>query len=369
MSEPAKLKAVAERLNLSQSTVSRALNDYRDIALDTKRLVREAANELGYVPNKHARRLASGKSETMAYVVPWRDGQLAKSFLSELIAGMSGALSVHGWDLAVLAPQSTDEEVGMFKRIARTRHISGLVISRTFHDDERFEILRRLKVPFVAHGRSSGSGDAAWLDVDNERAFSQMTQHLVELGHRSIAHIAGPQIYNFAVQRAHGWRRGLREAGIVPAHDWLQPTELNAEGGKSAMQKLLALKHPPSGVCCVSDFVAIGAMQAIREAGFVPGREVSLIGYDGLEIGAWLEPPLTTMSQPLQSAGCRLAEMLIDIVDGARTPGQSQELFHASLVRRGTAGPPMADWPPARRLSGKSTKAKAETKKNGGLKS
>ena len=111
------------------------------------------------------------------------------------------------------------------------------------------------------------------------------------------------------------------------------------------MERLLKLDTVPTAVCCVSDVVAVGAMQAIREAGLRPGREISVIGYDGLDLGAWLDPPLTTMRQPLQSAGRMLADMLIKLVEGESKPCDSQELFRASLVRRGTANPPVEDWP------------------------
>ena len=348
MGEPARLKVIAARLNLSQSTVSRALNDYRDISDRTKQLVREAAEELGYQPNIHARRLALGKSETLGYVMPWQDDQLTESFLSELMAGMAKALSGYGWDLTVLVPHSVEEEIELFQKIARTRHISGLVISRTYSDDQRFRMLRDLQIPFVSHGRSSDCDMTAWLDVDNELAFAEMAAHLAALGHRRIAHIAGPEVYNFARQRRTGWRSGIDQAGLDPTESPLEVTELSFEGGKAAMGRLLALECPPTAVCCVSDVVAIGAMLAIREAGLVPGREISLIGYDGLEIGAWIEPPLTTMRQPQQSAGRRLAEMLIRLVEGTSQPSDTQELVRASLVRRGTANPPVSGWPAGR---------------------
>ena len=353
MEEPTGLKVIAERLNLSESTVSRALNDYRDISARTKARVRDAAEELGYEPNTHARRLASGKSDTIGYVMPMQDGQLTETFLGELMAGMAKMLAGRGWDLMVLAPHSPEDELAMFKKIARARHVSGLVISRTYSDDPRFRILQDLEIPFVSHGRSNDSGNAAWLDVDNELAFVEMTAYLASLGHQRIAHIGGPPMYNFARQRADGWKRGLNDAGLEETAGYAESTELSFDGGNAAMNRLLALDKPPTAVCCVSDVVAIGAMRAIRDAGYLPGREISLVGYDGLEIGSLLDPPLTTMSQPLQSAGSRLAEMLITIVEGKSLPADNQELFRASLVRRGTANPPVEGVPEGRSTTGR----------------
>ena len=112
-----KLAMIAQRLNLSESTVSRALNDYQDIAIETKALVRKTAAELGYVPNMHARRLASGKADTIAFVMPRTDGQLNAAFLGELMTGMAESLTARGWDLSVLVPRNLDEELAMYRNI------------------------------------------------------------------------------------------------------------------------------------------------------------------------------------------------------------------------------------------------------------
>ena len=343
-----KLNMIAQRLNLSESTVSRALNDYRDISADTKALVRKTAAELGYMPNMHARRLASGNADTIAYVMPRSDGQLNASFLGELMTGMAEALTARGWDLSVLVPRSVDEELEMFRNISRTRHVSGLVISRTLTKDVRFQLLKELNIPFVAHGRSLDSDQAAWVDVDNAAAFTEMTTHFASLGHRRIAHIGGADTYNFAVQRAKGWRTALEMLALPYDAGLYDVTDLSFDGGEAAMKRLLALPEPPTAVCCISDVVAIGAMRALRENGLVPGREVSIIGYDGLDIGAWLEPPLSTMKQPLQSAGQQLIEMVTRMVEKGDAPQDHQKLYRATLVRRGTDNPPSADWPGSR---------------------
>ena len=322
------LNIVAQHLKLSESTVSRALNDYQDISEDTKALVRKAASDLGYVPNPHARRLASGKVDNIAYIMPRSDGQFNASFVVELMAGMAEALNSKGWDLSVLVPNSAEEEITMFKKISRTRYVSGLIISRTFERDDRFKILQDLKIPFVSHGRSMDSAAAAWIDVDNETAFSDMAAHFIALGHRRIAYIGGERkLQFFNTARAVGWRNALEQAGIIVDPDLHQKAELSYAGGAVAMQNLLMLADPPTAVCCISDHVAIGATRALRACGLVPGREVSVIGFDGLEIGKWLEPPLSTMKQPLQSTGQQLVEIVINMIENGDTPrGSSKTL-------------------------------------------
>jgi len=106
-----------------------------------------------------------------------------------------------------------------------------------------------------------------------------------------------------------------------------------------------ALNDPPTAVCCISDHVAIGAMRALRNCGLVPDCEVSIIGYDGLEIGNWLKPPLSTMKQPLQSAGQQLVEIVINMIENGDSPEDHQKLYRATLVRRGTDNPPVPGCP------------------------
>ncbi len=335
------LKSIAKKLSLSESTVSRALNNYKDISKSTKELVNKTVSKMGYQPNVFARRLASGNPECLGFVIPWRDGQLNDPFLGEIMAGMTSALNKHGWDLTVLVVKTLEDEIQLFKKLSVSKNISGLVISRTLRKDKRFRLLTNLKIPFVAHGRSDNCNESAWLDIDNEAAFYDMARHFISLGHKKIAHIGGPNIYNFSIQRESGWRKGVLEAGYDLPNEYLQIAELSFEGGMKAMDKLLNLNTPPTSVCCVSDTVAVGAMQSIRNHKLSPGKEVSLIGYDGLELGAWIDPPLSTMKQPLQSVGEDLALMLINLVNCKKQPAELQKLFRASLLRRGTDNPPM----------------------------
>ena len=343
MESAPKLEMIARRLNLSESTISRALNDYSDISKKTKKLVWTVANEMGYQPNIHARRLASGKSETVAYLLPVHESELGNSFVSELIAGMSSILSENGWDLTILSPTTAEDEIALFQKIARNRHISGLVISRTLVNDPRFEILNELEIPFITHGRSHSSEETAWIDVDNEKAFFEVTQHLANLGHKRIAHIGGPLKYNFSTQRAGGWEKGMRHLEFEIPDGYHQISDFCFEGGKSAMLGLLELAVPPTAVCCVSDVMAIGAMQALRENNIIPGEAVSIIGYDGLEIGKYVEPPLSTITQPRKAAGEKIAKRIMELIEMGSKPKEIQELLSATILRRGTDNPPLVD--------------------------
>lgn len=333
------LKALSQHLGLTEGTVSRAINDYKDISPRTRERVKKAATELGYRPNSNARRLATGKAECVGFVLPWQAGTISEPFLGELLSGLSDAISARHWDLNVAVSRSAKDELSIITRLAQSGRVSGLVISRTLSHDPRIEHMQNLGIPFVSHGRTASPEDYAWFDIDNFGAFREAVWHLSELGHTQIAHIHGPLDYNFAASRLAGYRRGLldRNLDVDPAME--AKSDMTQDGGYLAMRYLLTLNQIPTAITCVSDMVAVGAMRALREHGKMPGKDISVIGYDGLPMGEHTHPALTTMAQPLQMAGKHIGEMLLAVVDGD-DPKKHQELWNATLTRRETDCPP-----------------------------
>lgn len=333
------LKALSKHLGLTEGTVSRAINDYKDISPRTRERVKKAANELGYRPNSNARRLATGNAEAVGFVLPWQAGNISEPFLGELLSGLSDAISARHWDLNVAVSRSAKDELSIITRLAQSGRVSGLVISRTLSHDPRIEHMQNLGIPFVSHGRTASPEDYAWFDIDNFGAFREAVWHLTELGHTHIAHVHGPLDYNFAASRLAGYRRGLLDRNLDVDPSMEAKSDMTQEGGYLAMRYLLTLQKIPSAITCVSDMVAVGAMRAIREKGMRPGKDISVIGYDGLPLGEHTHPALTTMAQPLQMAGKHIGEMLLAVVDGD-DPKKHQELWNATLTRRETDCPP-----------------------------
>lgn len=333
------LKTLSRQLGLTEGTVSRALNGYDDIAPKTRERVRETAARLGYHPNSNARRLATGNAECIACILPWQSTHIADPFLGELLDGISEALAERHWDLTVTVPRSQEDEIATIRRLARAGRVNGVVISRTLLRDPRVETLQEIGLPFVAHGRTASPQDFAWLDTDNFAAMREATLHLAGLGHRRIAHIHGPLRYNFAAERLMGYRQALQDAGLAAGPALEAGSETDLATGHDAMHRLLAADEVPTAVVCVTDMVAIGAMKAIRELGLLPGRDMSVVGYDGIPIGEHMSPALTTMKQPLHSAGQKLVTMLMSVIDGD-DPANNQEILSAQLVRRETDKPP-----------------------------
>ncbi|MEL7091810.1 MAG: LacI family DNA-binding transcriptional regulator [Pseudomonadota bacterium] len=332
-------RALATHLGLTVGTVSRALNGYPDISEATQARVREAADRLGYRANQNARRLSIGTPETVCYLMPRQTGAHVPPFVAELLAGLSDTLAERNWDLLVAQVGVSEDDVDTLAKLIRSDRIAGVVLSRPLKHDPRIALLMELNCPFVVHGRTAASDAYAWFDVDGHDAFAAAVTHLATLGHRRIAMISAPLENEFAQQRLDGFRHGVRVNALETRADYVQQAEFSDAGGQAASEMLLDLPVPPTAFVCASDEMALGALAAIRARGLVPGRDVSVIGYDGVHFGVHANPPLTTMAQPQAGAGRRLGDMLLSVIDGA-DPRTQQELQRAHLVRRKTDGPP-----------------------------
>jgi len=332
------LKDLAKALELSEGTVSRALNGYSDISANTVKRVEDAATRLGYKPNQTARRLATGIAEAVAYVIPQNHSSLAEPFVSQLLQGIEESLSRRGWDLLVCHAGSAEEESEKINRLITSGRVGGVVLSRPFRNDARIKLLQKANFPFVVHGRSANSDNYAWYDIDNELAILTAVNHLVQLGHERIGFIGAPLYYNFAYMRLEGYKQALANNGISYNESIVVITEMNDDAGESAAANLLDSSEPPTAFLCVSDTQAIGVLAAVRARDLVAGRDISVIGYDGLKIGRHTNPPLTTMSQPLAQSGRELGDMLLAIIDGD-DPCELQILKRAELLLRKSDGP------------------------------
>lgn len=332
------LKQLALHLGLTEGTVSRALNDYADISPKTRQKVRAAAEAMGYRANSTARRLATGKAEAVAYIMPTSRSAISTPFVSQLLQGLGDALAKRGWDLLVVQPTSAEDELDQLRKLVVSGKVSGVVLSRPAKVDDRINYLRTSGFPFIVHGRSKDAEGYAWYDVDGKQAFVDAVDHLVALGHGRIGFVGAPTYMNFSQERLDGYTAGLAANGLAFDPMLVSITDLSDEGGERAAHDLLSATAPPTALLCTNDVQAIGALAAIRAKGLRPGTDVSVIGYDGVWMGRHTNPPLTTMSQPQAHSGHELGDMLVAIIDG-KDPTNFQVLRRAALVRRQSDGP------------------------------
>jgi LacI family transcriptional regulator len=330
---------VARHVGVAKGTVSRVLNNYTDISDATRKRILKAVQDLGYQPSATARNLKRGRQDTLGIVIPVGHGSGADPFLSEFIDGIARALDDLGLDLLVTTTHSRGHMIETLQRLIARRKVDGFIVTRTEVDDPRIAYLSEHGFPFVAHGRTRDPAGYAWFDIDNEATFADGVRHLYSLGHERIGFLGGSLELNFALQRRDGYRQGLAALGLRHDPDLETLQALSEKGGFAGAKALLSLPEPPTALLCATDALAIGAIQFCRKFGLGVGSDVTVIGYDGLPVGEYIDPPLTTFSQSAQEAGGRVARMLVDCLDG-KEPTSLQALAKATLIRRASDGAP-----------------------------
>ncbi len=327
------IQSLADSLGISISTVSRALNGYADVSAATRARVVEAAKATNYSPHPVAHRLVTGKTGAVAIVNSARPGNVADSNAIALQAGVAEALREHKYFAMSLGLPSDAQEIPELQRLLDGRLVDGIVLTRTRTHDARVKLLQEHKIPFVTHGRTLENAPHAWVDTDNEGAFEQATKALIKLGHQRIGLINGMAHMTFAYLREQGFRKALSQASLKSEHCPVFYTELTAESGLHAASEMLHHTPAPTAILCATDTVALGAMQAIRQAGKSVGKDVSVMGYGNTEAGQFAFPPLASIDHAIVDNGRHLAQLLIRLMAGENA-SQLNQLETPNLLMR-----------------------------------
>jgi len=335
---PVTLKDIASRLNLSVTTVSRALGGYPDVAAETRRRVLQAAKEMGYYPNVIAQSLQRRRSNTIGFVIPATERYLSDPFFLELLSGIGDGAAERGFDLLISTCKPlSSEELSVYERMIKGKKVDGVVVARTRKEDARISYLVKEGFPMAAFGRTALELDFPYIDVDGEEGVGQAMAHLLSLGHRRIAFICPPAYLMFTAHRLAGYRRALEESDLEFDPSLVVEGDLSQSSGYRMMGRLLELDHSPTAVVCGNDLMALGAIRAAQERGLVVGRDVAVVGFDDIPLAEHSHPPLTTVHQPIYEIGKRVSEMVIQIIEGEGLT-ERRVILRPELVIRASSG-------------------------------
>lgn len=308
------LAMVAETAGVSPSTVSRILTGHARVSDDKRRAVEEAIERLQYQPNVLARGLAQGR--TLSVGVLTQD--INSPFYGEALRGIEDALVGTGIvPLFVSGHWNVNDEAERMSHLL-SRRVDGIVVlTGRLTDAQLSEYSQR--VPLVVTGRGVKGRNIVSLRVDDFKGAYRATRHLIELGHRRIAHIAGPQDHADSVERLRGWRAALEEAGIAFDRGLLAYADFHEPGGALAIKQLLESRQSFTAVFASNDQTAVGARLALYQRNIRVPEDVSLVGFDDLPGSRYVIPPLTTIHQPVYELGQAAARALLKLIEGSRT--------------------------------------------------
>lgn len=311
------LEQVAARAGVSRSTVSRVVNESPHVTDEAVAAVRAAIDALGYVPNRAARTLASRRTNAIALVVPESTAKVfADPFFASVVQGAALHLSDTEYTLNMMIASEANSE--KTRRYLLGGNVDGaLVVSHHTGDHSYAQLGRSLPVVFGGRPLSAEERGSYFVDVDNAAGAEKVTKHLIETGCRRVATIGGPQDMPPGVDRLAGWRRAIGEAGL--RDDLVELGDFSPRSGAEAMTRLLERGEDFDGVFVANDQMAAGALSVLRARGKRVPDDVAVAGFDGDVYGETSEPPLTTVVQPSVALGARMAEVLVDRLEGRET--------------------------------------------------
>ena len=310
------IRDVAKKLNLSITTISRALDGYDDVAPQTKQLVIKTANDMGYVPNRAARQLRKQKAETIGFIIPSISKRFDEPFFAEFIAGLGEELSSRAFDLLVANATTDEGEQKLYDRWIQSQKVDGFILNRMRKRDWRVNYLSRWNLPFVALGKSQDSVDYPCIRIDGAQAYLDLVQHVQLNGFSRFAFIGGPKDIIDHLDRLKWFRSALTKCGLQMDSENVFSTDMSSTEGYEAAQTLLSRSSPPDAIFCVNDEIAFGVLHAAHEHGFQVGSNIAVVGFDGVQDAKHSEPPLTTLDIPIFDIARQLVDMLLRSLGG-----------------------------------------------------
>lgn len=324
------LEDIARLSGASRSTVSRVINGDENVSAATRQRVLEVIQQHNYQPNQAARRLAAGRTDTFGLVIPAGSGAtFSDPYFSQVIQGVSNTCNQQDYSL-LLWLSDLEHERRILRRLANNNLMDGVIVSFTLANDPIVETLLRGRLPFVIIGHHPNPSINS-VDIDHRQAAYQAARHLLAHGYQRIATISGPRNQIAGQDRLKGFEQALVEANLFDTELVLE-SDFTEAGGYATMQKLL--HRQPQAVFAANDMMAAGAYRAIYEAGLKIPDEIAVIGFDDLPIAGQLDPPLTTICQPIRRLGQLAVERLVEILRDPQTPARQVILAPELIIRQ-----------------------------------
>jgi LacI family transcriptional regulator len=335
------IRELAKVSGVSIGTVSRALNGYTDVNPETRERIMRLARELDYTPAAAARSLKTQRSHVIGVFLETGEGHpdLQHPFFHEVLVGLKHAIGTAGYDLLLFASEHPGNGYGAHAYLKRARHhnVEGTVLMGTDAEDPEVRRLVRSDLPTVGVDVELEGPETTFVVSDNADGAAKAVRHLHSLGHRRIATITGLLDKKPGADRLRGYRQALQATGLAYRDEYVAYGDFYVESGRRAMADLLSLDEPPTAVFAASDMMALGAIRAAGDAGYSVPADISVIGFDDIQLADHMNPPLTTVRQDKAGLGVAAGTALMRMID--EQPVDASTVIPVELVRRGSTRP------------------------------
>jgi LacI family transcriptional regulator len=321
---------VALKAKVSIATVSRVVNESdHKVNAATREKVQAAIRELDYRPNALAKGLLMKKTMTIGIIIP----DISNPYYAEIVRGIQDTADRAGYAVMLHNTDGKQERIIRHIYLLREKSVDGVIFSGgIINGYETLSVLKELKERVVVVGRHEVDFPAVM--VDNMGGATQAVQHLIDLGHRRIGCLAGPEDSTTAADRLTGYRNALAQNGMTLDKRLVRRGAWTPESGYQLARQLLEGNEAPTAVLCANDRMAFGAIKAARELGLNIPKDLAVVGFDNVPLGSYFDPPLTTVEIPMYDIGTAAMQMLIDLLSGEKF--EKLRLFSTKLLVRGS---------------------------------
>lgn len=317
---------IARALNISKSTVSRALQGHKDIKEATRTAVVEMARKLDYQPNLLAKSLVKSKSNTIGIIVP----EFVNYFFPTFIMGAQEVASQEGYNVIICQSQESVRTEIANTQVLLASRVEGVIISMTRETSafDHFRSFGRHNIPIVFFNRICEKISASRVIVNDYEGAYNAVEHLIQNGYKKIAHISGPSNLRLSQNRINGYLDALKAHGLSSRKQWIIHHDLTKDNAWASAQKLLTLRNPPDAIFCVNDPAAIQTLLYAKSKGIDVPNQLGIVGFSDDPISSIIEPQLTTVKQPVSEMGRIAMRILLDQI--AKGPGKAKPI-HTKL--------------------------------------
>lgn len=301
------IKDVAHLAGVAPITVSRVINNTDYIREDTRQRVLRAIDQLGYVPNKVARSLRSRQTGMLALVV----SDITNPFFTTVARGVEDAASAAGFNLILCNTDESEAKQEIYLQLLLERRVDGILLVPARSAVEPVQMIQKMDIPVVVLDRKLPGAQADVVRCDSEDGAYRLTRLLLRHGHRRIAMLSGPLDVSTAVDRVKGYQQAMAEGGLLTGNQMILYGEFTPESGYEMAQAALASQQPPTALFAGNNFIAIGALKALRDYNLSVPDDIAVVGFDDLPPAIVVDPILTAAAQPAYAMGRTGAELLL----------------------------------------------------------
>ncbi|HEX8141322.1 MAG TPA: LacI family DNA-binding transcriptional regulator [Pyrinomonadaceae bacterium] len=330
-----RIKDVAREASVSTATVSHVINQTKYVTDATRQKVLRAIEKYNYYPNAHARTLASGRSNIIGLVV----SDISNPFFPELVKSMAQEAFLRGYNVLLVDTNYDADRAALYVRRMIELKVSGVALMTAELDPQLLDDLVRKHVPVIFNDLGLAREHMSNIVLDYAVGIEEAVRHLVSLGHKKIAHIAGSSSIRSGMIRREAFLDSMARHLPGEPTPAIYEADFKFEGGRRAAREIMDSATQPTGVVVANDLMALGAMQELRKAGVSIPQDISIVGFDDISFAALAEPPLTTVCSPRDEIGRRAIEELSRVIERPDQRGVEIRIPTYLIIRRSTAPP------------------------------